>query len=105
MNDEICKIELLSESIDFRSTVIKPFLIESSSDDVQSINEKVQSTDSSNDENQNPAPEISARLIRARRLSLLYHIFAYIIVFLKDDLDSSSSTFAFISTFAESRPK
>jgi hypothetical protein len=30
MNDEICKIELSSESIDFRSTVIKSFLIESS---------------------------------------------------------------------------
>ncbi len=29
MNDEICKIELSSKSIDFRSTVIKSFLIES----------------------------------------------------------------------------
>ncbi len=37
-NDEICKIELSSESIDFRSTVIKSFLIESIVD-VQSIND------------------------------------------------------------------
>jgi hypothetical protein len=32
MNDEICKIELSSESIDFRSIVIKSFLIESIND-------------------------------------------------------------------------
>jgi hypothetical protein len=53
MNDEICKIELSSESIDFRSTVIKSFLIESIVD-VQSINdvksENVQSTESSSDD-------------------------------------------------------
>jgi hypothetical protein len=64
MNDEICKIELSSESIDFRSTVIKSFLIESSVEvesivDVQSINdvepENVQRPDPSNDENQNLA--------------------------------------------------
>ncbi len=66
MYDEICKIELSSESIDFRSTVIKPFLIESSVEvesivDVQSINdvepENVQSTDSSDVENQDFASE------------------------------------------------
>jgi hypothetical protein len=61
MNDETCKIELLSEPIDFRSTVIKPFLIEPSMNDVQSTNENVQPTDSSDDENQNPAPEILTR--------------------------------------------
>ncbi len=103
MNDEICEIELSSESIDFRSTVIKSFLIESSIDDVQSINENVQSTDSSDDENQNLAPEILTRLTRARRLSLRYQNFADITVFLQDDVDSSS--FIFISTFAESRRK
>ncbi len=43
MNDEICKIELSSESIDFRSTVIKLYLIKSIID-VQSINENVQSS-------------------------------------------------------------
>jgi hypothetical protein len=57
MSDEICKIELSSESIDFRSTVIKSFLTESlveveSTVDVQSINdiesENVQSSDDEN---------------------------------------------------------
>jgi hypothetical protein len=37
IDDETCKIDLSSEFIEFRSTVIKPFLIES-------INENVQST-------------------------------------------------------------
>jgi hypothetical protein len=55
MNDEICKIELSFESIDFRNIVIKSFLIESIVD-VQSINdvesENVQLTElSSHDEN------------------------------------------------------
>jgi hypothetical protein len=107
MNDETCKIELSSESIDFRSTVIKPFLIESSVE-VDSINENVQSTDSSSDdENQHSASEISeipTRLIRARRLSLRYQNFADIIVFLQDEVDSSF-VFIFTSTFAESRRK
>jgi hypothetical protein len=112
MNDEICKIELSSESIDFRSTVIKSYLIESEvesiSENVQSINdvepENVQSTDSSPDDgNQDLAPEISTRLTRARRLPLRYQNFADITVFLQDDVDSSSSTF--IPTFAESRRK
>ncbi len=62
MNNEICKIELSSESIDFRSTVIKYFNVESIVD-VQSINdvesENVQSTESSSDdENQDFALEI-----------------------------------------------
>jgi hypothetical protein len=43
IEDETCKIVLSSESIDFRSTVIKLFLIESIND-VESINENVQST-------------------------------------------------------------
>jgi hypothetical protein len=116
MNDEICKIELSSESIDFRSTVIKSFLIESNVD-VQSINdvesENVQQTESSSDdENQNLVSEISLRFTRARRLSLRYQNFADITVFLQDEDDSSSifilnssSNFALISTFAESRRK
>jgi hypothetical protein len=106
MNDEICKIELSSESIDFRSTVIKSYLIEP---EVESINdvesENVQSTDSSpDDENQNLAPEISTRLTRARRLSLRYQNLADITVFLQDKVDSSLVSI-FISTFAESRRK
>jgi hypothetical protein len=114
MNDEICKIELSSESIDFRSTVIKSFLIESfvevkSIVDVQSINdvesENVQSTvSSSDDENQNFTSEIFTRLIRARRLSLRYQNFADITVFLQDEVDSSL-VFILTSTFTESRRK
>jgi hypothetical protein len=107
MNDETWKIELSSESIDFRSIVIKSYLIESEvesiSENVQSINdvepENVQSTDSF-DENQNIASEISARFTRARRLSLRYQNFADITVFLQDEISSS-----LISTFAESRRK
>jgi hypothetical protein len=81
--------------------VIKSFLIESATDDVQSIDENVQSSESSSDdENQNPAPGTSARLIRARRLSLRYQNFADITVFLQDEI------FSFLtSTFAESRRK
>jgi hypothetical protein len=93
--------------------VIKSYFIESDvesiSDNVQSINdvepENVQSTDSLDDENQNLASEISARLIRARRLFLRYQNFADITVFLQDDVDSSSSTFVLTSTFIESRRK
>ncbi len=113
MNDEICKIELSSESIDFRSTVIKSYLVESSvdvesinddeSENVQSIDENVQSTESSSDdENQNLASEISTKLIRARRLSLRYQNFADITVFLQDD-EEISSILTF--TFADSRRK
>ncbi len=116
IEDEICKIELSSESIDFRSIVIKSFFIESSVEvesivDVQSINENIQSTDSSDDENQNLASQVNfaletqSRFIKARRLFLRYQNFADITVFLQDDVDSSSSTFTFISTFAESRRK
>ncbi len=108
MNDEICKIELSSESIDFRRTVIKSFLTESfveveSTIDVQSINDiESENVQSSDDENQNLAFEISIRLTRARRLSLRYQNFADIIVFLQDDEEISSiSTF----TFADSRRK
>jgi hypothetical protein len=112
MNDEICKIELSSESTDFRSTVVKPFLTESkveSTVDVQSINdvesENVQSTVSlSDDENQNLTSEIFIRFTRARRLSLRYQNFADIIVFLQDEVDSSLVS-TLTSTFAESRRK
>jgi hypothetical protein len=105
MNDEICKIELSSKSIDFRSTVIKPYLIESIAD-VQSINdaesENVQSTDPSDVENQDLASEIQTRLIRTRRLSLRYQNFADIIVFLQDDEEISSTP---TLTFTDSRRK
>jgi hypothetical protein len=105
MNGETCKIELSSESTDFRSTVIKPFLIESSVEvesiaDVQSINKNVQQTNSSDVEKQDSAPEIQARFTRARRLSLRYQNFADITVFLQDKIPSSL-TF----TFADSRRK
>jgi hypothetical protein len=103
-------MKLSSELIDFRSTVIKSFLIKSfveveSSADVQSINENVQLTNLLNDENQDLASEISIKFTRTRRLSLRYQSFADIIVFLQDDVDSSSSTFVFTSTFVESRRK
>ncbi len=101
IEDEICKIDLSSESIDFRSTVIKSYHVQSS-DDVESTQKNVQSSD---DENQNFASEIFIRFTRARRLSLRYQNFADITVFLQDDVDSSSSTFTLISTFAESRRK
>jgi hypothetical protein len=109
MNNEICKIELLSESVDFRSTVVKSYLVESIEIDenVQSIDENVQSIESSSDdENQDFAPEIQTRLTRTRRLSLRYQNFADITVFLQDE-DDSSLIFVFISilTFAESRRK
>jgi hypothetical protein len=80
--------------------VIKSYLIESIND-VESIHEDVQS---SNDENQNLASEISARLIRARRLSLRYQNFADITVFLQDEIDLSFVS-TFTLTFAESRRK
>jgi hypothetical protein len=106
MNDEICKIELSSESIDFRSTVIKSFLTESeveSTVDVQSINDvESENVQSSDDENQYLALEISTRFIRARRLLLRYQNFADITVFLQDDEEISS---ILISTFVESRRK
>ncbi len=111
IDDKICKIELSLESIDFRSTVIKSFLIESfveveSIVDVQSINdvesENVQSIDSSDVENQNFASETQTRLIRARRLSLRYQNFADIIVVFQDDEDISSIS---TLTFADSRLK
>ncbi len=108
MNDEICKIELSSESIDFRSTVIKSFLTESfveveSTVNVQSINDvESENVQSSDDENQNLASEISIRLIRTRRLSLKYQNFANITVFLQNDEEIS---LFFILTFIDSRRK
>ncbi len=89
IEDETCKIVLSSESIDFRSTVIKSFLIESinnveSTEDVQSISEDVQSTDSNS--------FAITRLIQAKRLSLRYQKLADIIVFFQDE-DSHSNQF------------
>jgi Cu2+-containing amine oxidase len=113
IESETCKIVLSSESIDFRSTVIKSFLIES-------INENVQSTSEIEDiqppDHQNNLPAATSeitrspaitRSTRARRLSLRYQNFADIIVFLQDDdshsnLENSSSP---TPTFTESRRK
>ncbi len=81
--------------------MIKSYLVESIVD-VQSINENVQSTDSSDVENQNLASETQARFIRARRLSLRYQNFADIIVFLQDDEEISLTL---IFTFVDSRRK
>jgi hypothetical protein len=89
IEDEACKIALSSESIDFRSTVIKSFLIESINDvestneDVQSIDENVQSisedVQSSDHQNNLSAESLeitrSVAIIkstRAKRLSLRY---------------------------------
>ncbi len=101
IEDEICKIVLSSKSIDFRSTVIKSFLIDLIIED-ESFNKNVQSTHSSDVENQDFASEIPTRSTRARRLLLRYQNFADITVFLQDDEEISSSL---TSTFAESRLK
>jgi hypothetical protein len=105
---ETCKIELPSGPTDFRSTVVKPFLIESTVE-VEPTNENVQPTDEDvqpPDENQDPAPEIPARPTRARRLPLRYQNFADITVLLQDEVDSSSiSAPTSTPTFAESRRK
>jgi hypothetical protein len=86
--------------------VIKSFLTESeveSTVDVQSINDvESENVQSSDDENQNLAFEISTRFIRTRRLLLRYQNFADITVFLQDDEEISST---FTSTFVESRRK
>ncbi len=89
IEDETCKIVLSSESIDFRSTVIKLFLIASindveSTEDVQSISEDVQSFDLNS--------FAITRFIRTKRLSLRYQNLADIIVFLQDE-DPHSNQF------------
>jgi hypothetical protein len=120
IDDETCKIVLSSESIDFRSTVIKSFLIESINDvesideNVQSISGNVQSSDHQNNLSTESFEIIRSlaitRSTRVRRLSLRYQNFADIIVFLQDD-DSHSNQFecrsssVLISIFAESRRK
>ncbi len=120
IDDETCKIVLSSESIDFRSTVVKPFLIESINDvdsideNVQSISEIIQSSDHQNNLSAESL-EITnlfaiTRSTRARRLSLRYQNFVDIIVFLQDD-DSHSNQFedhsssTSVSIFAKSRRK
>jgi hypothetical protein len=90
--------------------VIKSFLIEliieSIDENVQFINQNVQLTDSSfDDENQIFASEISVRLIQARRLFLRYQNFANITVFLQEDVDWSSFIFISNLTFVDSRRK
>ncbi len=114
IENETCKIVLSSESIDFRSTVIKSFLIESIND-VESTNEiqlisEIEDTQSSDHQNNLSAAtfEITRsvaiiksfaiiRSTRARRLSLRYQNFADIIVFLQDD-DSHSNQFECLSS-------
>ncbi len=121
IEDETCKIVLSSESTDFRSTVIKSFLIESINDvestkDVQSISENIQSFDHQNNLSAESF-EITrsfaiirslaiTKITRAKRLSLRYQNFADIIVFLQDD-HSHSNQFEdlLISIFANSRRK
>jgi hypothetical protein len=113
IDDETCKIALPSEPTDFRSTVIKPLLIEPIND-VEPTNE-VQSTpeieDIQSSDTRSPA---IIRSTRTRRLSLRYQNFADIIVFLQDDdsdddshLNQSEclSSSVLISIFAESRRK
>jgi hypothetical protein len=127
IESETCKIVLSSESIDFRSTVIKSFLIESIND-VESKNEiqlisEIEDTQSSDHQNNLSAAILeiikSVAIIksfaiikstRVRRLSLRYQNLADIIVFLQDD-DSHSNQFEdhslsiSVSIFAKSRRK
>ncbi len=98
IEDETCKIVLSFRSIDFRSIVIKLFLIESINEHVQSISEieDVQSSDHQNNLSSESFEITSSltiiRLIRTRRLLLRYQNLADIIVFLQND-DSSSNQF------------
>jgi hypothetical protein len=116
IEDEMCQIALSSESTDFRSTVIKSFLIESIND-VESIEENVQSTSEiedvqSSDHQNNSSTESFTRFTRGRRLSLRYQNLADIIVFLQND-DSLSNQFenflssisSLTSIFEDSRRK
>jgi hypothetical protein len=107
IEDETCIIALSSESINFRSTVIKSFLIESIND-VESSNKNVQSIEDvqSSDHRNNLSDEsleitrsfaISrsfaiTRPTRARRLSLRYQNVVDITVFLQDE-DPHSNQF------------
>jgi hypothetical protein len=117
IEDETCKIVLSSESIDFRSTVIKSFLIESINENVQSISEieDVQSSDHQNNLSAESLEIISSfaiinsfaitRFTRARRLSLRYQNLADIIVFLQNDEFSNQFENILISIFENSRRK
>jgi PHP family Zn ribbon phosphoesterase len=133
IEDETCKIVLSSESTDFRSTVIKSFLIESINDvesideNIQSISDDVQSSDHQNNSSAEFFEIIRSlaiinsfaiidsfaitRSTRTRRLSLRYQNFADIIVFLQDDEISNQfeETLSFISSltfiFENSRRK
>ncbi len=120
IEDETCKIVLSSESIDFRSTVIKSFLIESindveSTEDVQSASENIQSSDHQNNLSAESFEIIRLlaitssfaiiRSTRARRLSLRYQNLADIIVFLQNDEFSNQFEDALIPIFENSRRK
>ncbi len=98
IEDEICKIALSFESIDFRSIVIKLFLIKSINN-VESIDENVQSTS----ENVQSFDQSFAiiKFARAKRLSLRYQNLINIIVFLQND-DSFSNQFEEILLFISS---
>ncbi len=114
IEDETCKMVLSSESIDFRSTGIKSFLIESIND-VESTHENVQSSDHQNNLLAESF-EIISRLViinsfaiikstRVRRLSLRYQNLADIIVFLQNDEFSNQFEDALTFIFENSRRK
>jgi hypothetical protein len=95
------QIELSSDSIDFKSTVIKSFLTED--DHVQiELENNLESIISSILEFEDDFAFLT-RSIREKRLSRRYQNFADIIVFLQDDQSSSRSATA--SIFVEFRRK
>jgi hypothetical protein len=107
IEDETCKIVLSSESIDFRSTVIKLYVIESINDVESSVIEDVQLFEIIRSELFEIIKSFAIiKLIQARRLWLRYQSFADIIVFLQDD-DSHSNQFENFSIliFTKSRRK
>ncbi len=101
IDDETCKIELSSDSIDFRSTVIKSFLTEDD-DKVQNLindlefENNLASITSSIFEFEDDFASLT-RSIRAKRLLMRYQNVTDIIVFLQDDQLNL--------TFVESRRK
>jgi hypothetical protein len=105
IESETCKIALSSEPTDFRSTVIKPFLIEPIND-VKPTNEIQSTSDIENIQPPDTRSSATTRPTRARRLPLRYQNFADITVFLQDD-DPLSNQFENppTPTFAESRRK
>ncbi len=116
IDEETCKIALSSESIDFRSTVIKSFLIESTNE-IQSISE-IEDIQSSDHQNNLPTATLEitrplaitrspaiTRLVRTRRLLVRYQNLADITVFLQNDELSNQFENPPTSTFVKSRRK